>query len=102
MKTPPPNPSTLTAFSQQAKQQIEGNRFAATTGALVTLSASAFWELYYAAIAWHEHATTAKARRKHPPCGQCLGTGKNLMHGHQCPACDGTGAMKDQQSATTT
>jgi hypothetical protein len=50
-----PDPKTLTAFSKKAEGEIARNLFAATTGGLANISASTFWELYYAAQAWHEH-----------------------------------------------
>lgn len=62
MGAAPPDPKTLTAFSEKAAGEIERNRFAATTGGLVNLSAQTFWELFYAAQAWHEHLTRHKAK----------------------------------------
>lgn len=51
-----PDPMTLTGFSPKAQQELERNKFAAVTGGLVNVSAKTYWELHYAAIAWHEHA----------------------------------------------
>jgi hypothetical protein len=96
-----PQPQQPAPFSPKAQAEIDQNAFAAKTGGLVTLSAPTFWELYYSAQAWQNLAASKKYQRLHPPCPQCLGTGKNLVHPQPCASCQGTGRA-DQQSATAT
>lgn len=49
-----PDKASLLEFTPKAAAEIKQNTFAATTGGLVNLSAPTFWEMYYAAQAWHQ------------------------------------------------
>src|SRR4051794_29739219 len=56
-----PDPKTLTEFSAKALGEIKRDQLAAHSGGLVNLSAGTFWEMYYAAVAWHEYAKAPPA-----------------------------------------
>lgn len=58
-----PDKATLTEFSKKAEAEIGQHQFAAKTGGLVSLSAPTFWELFYAAQAWHEHLNRRKTNQ---------------------------------------
>lgn len=61
-----PDKATLTAFTPKAQGEIERNKFAATTGGLVNLSASTYWELFYGAKAWHQHMQSQSPLQPEP------------------------------------